>query len=198
MSAALRDHLPQAWLNKLDEAHNEDAARIAFSYDREICQLLQNTEWARSESQRLYSELKKDDTKTDIRKNVKGQPVFNADTAPPNNGQSEGQRVNGQKRGKGPPLSAFLQFVPDIGPQQRDKQPPPYDNGGAHGRGNGQNLHGSWNPVRGFRQQHFPRNDVPSRGGYQQTGPGYFDNTCHHCGQEWHFARDCVRLDTRS
>ncbi len=43
-SAALRGHLPQAWLNKLDEAHNEDAARIVFSYDREICQLLQNTE----------------------------------------------------------------------------------------------------------------------------------------------------------
>ncbi len=50
-SAALRDHLPQAWLNKLDEAHNEDATRIAFSYDREICQLVQNTERVRSESQ---------------------------------------------------------------------------------------------------------------------------------------------------
>ncbi|MCP4605369.1 MAG: hypothetical protein GY847_33425, partial [Proteobacteria bacterium] len=85
-SAALRDHLPQAWLNKLDEAHNEDSTRIAFSYDRDICQLLQNTERVHSESQRLYSKLsKKDDTRTDSKKNDKGQPVFNTDTAPPNN-----------------------------------------------------------------------------------------------------------------
>ncbi len=42
--AALRDHLPQVWLNKFDEAHNEDSSRIAFSYDRDICQLLQDTE----------------------------------------------------------------------------------------------------------------------------------------------------------
>ncbi len=44
VSAALRDHLPQAWLNKLDKVHNEDSSRIAFSYDRDICQLLQNME----------------------------------------------------------------------------------------------------------------------------------------------------------
>ncbi len=36
-STVLRDHLPQAWLNKLDEAHNANPARIAFSYDREVC-----------------------------------------------------------------------------------------------------------------------------------------------------------------
>ncbi len=43
-STALRDKLPQAWLNKLDEAHNEDPSRIAFSYDWEVCQLLQDME----------------------------------------------------------------------------------------------------------------------------------------------------------
>ncbi len=43
-STALRDKLPQAWLNKLDEAHNEDPSQIAFSYDREVCQLLQDME----------------------------------------------------------------------------------------------------------------------------------------------------------
>ncbi len=43
-STALRDKLPQAWLNKLDDAHNENPAQITFSYDREVCQLLQDTE----------------------------------------------------------------------------------------------------------------------------------------------------------
>ncbi len=48
---ALRGKIPLVWLNKLDEAHNEDPLRIAFSYDREVCQLLQDTERARAESQ---------------------------------------------------------------------------------------------------------------------------------------------------
>ncbi len=43
-STALRNKIPQAWLNKLDEVHNEDPSRIAFSYDREVCQLLQDME----------------------------------------------------------------------------------------------------------------------------------------------------------
>ncbi len=54
---------------------------------------------------------------------------------------------------------------------------PPSDGGGAHGRGNGQNQRSSWNPMRGFRQQRYPQNNAPSHGGYQQTGPGYFDKT---------------------
>ncbi len=43
-STALRDKLPQAWLTKLDEVHNEDPTRMVFSYDWEVCQLLQDTE----------------------------------------------------------------------------------------------------------------------------------------------------------
>ncbi len=35
-----------------------------------------------------------------------------------------------------------------------------------------------------------------SHGGYQQTGPGYFDNTCRRCGAEGHFVRDCTKPDT--
>ncbi len=114
-SVALRDHLPQAWLNKLDEAHNEDAHRMAFSYDRDICQLLQNMERARSESQRLYSELKADNSKTEPKKNAKGQPMLNADTGPPSNGQNDGQHGNGRKKGnQGRPPSAFMEFMLDI------------------------------------------------------------------------------------
>ncbi len=133
-STALRDKLPQAWLNKLDEAHNEDPSRIAFSYDQDVCQLLQDTERACSESQWLYSELnKKDDAKTEPKKNFKGQPMFNTDTAPPNNKQNDGQCGGGQRKGRGNPPSAFQEFLPDIGLQQMDKQVAPFDNGGARG-----------------------------------------------------------------
>ncbi len=43
-STALREKLPLAWLNKLDDVHYEDLTRIAFSNDWEVCQFLQDTE----------------------------------------------------------------------------------------------------------------------------------------------------------
>ncbi|MCP4698291.1 MAG: hypothetical protein GY862_15770, partial [Gammaproteobacteria bacterium] len=159
-SAALRDHLPLAWLNKLDEAHNEDSNRITFSYERDYCQLMQNTERARSELQRLYSELRKDNGKPDTKKNAKGGPMFNTDTGAPSEPQNEGQRGNGRKKwNRGKPPSAFAQYLPDTGSQQMDQQTPPhFDGGGGRGRGNGQEQHGSWNPLRGFKQHNYSQN----------------------------------------
>ncbi|MCP4544097.1 MAG: hypothetical protein GY832_43860, partial [Chloroflexi bacterium] len=187
-SAELRHHLPQGWVNKLDEAHNKDSDRITFSYDRDLCQLLQNMERARSEGQRLTNDLKKEDGKPEAKKNVKGQPMFNTDTGAPDEAQGGGQRGRGRQKGnKGDPPSAFTRYMPDIGPEQMDRrQQPPFDNGGAHGRGNGPDPK-CWNPMRGFRQP----NGAPGRGGNQQSGTGRGGNTCRLCGREGHFAREC-------
>ncbi len=56
-STELREKIPLAWLNKLNDVHDEDPSQITFSYDREVCQHLQNTECAWAESQRLHSKL---------------------------------------------------------------------------------------------------------------------------------------------
>ncbi len=50
-STELRDKIPLAWLNKLNDAHDEDPSRLTFLYDQEICQHLQNTEHARAKLQ---------------------------------------------------------------------------------------------------------------------------------------------------
>ncbi len=57
VSTVLRDKIPQAWLNKLDDVHDENLARLAFSCDHGICQHLQNSERVQSEHQKLHNEL---------------------------------------------------------------------------------------------------------------------------------------------
>ncbi len=109
-STELRDKIPQAWLNKLNDAHDENPARLAFLYDCEICQHLQNTEHVWAESQKLNNELcmdRKDNSKVDQKKNFKGQAVFSAETNAPSNEQFARKCGNGQTKAKGRTPSAF-------------------------------------------------------------------------------------------
>ncbi len=105
-STELRDKIPQAWLNKLDDAYDGNLARLAFSYDREICQHLQNSERTQSEHQRLNNELctdRRDDSKMEPKKNFKGQAVLSTEMTVLSDKQFARNRGNGQKKAKGRP-----------------------------------------------------------------------------------------------
>ncbi len=89
----------------------------------------------RAESQRLHSELnRKDDSRTDPKKNFKGQPVFNVDMATQNDEQSIGQRGNGRKKGKGRSPSTFQGYMPEATLQQAEYCTVPFNNGGNRER----------------------------------------------------------------
>ncbi len=117
----LRDKIPMAWLNKLDDAHNENPSRIAFSYDCKFCMHHQNSEQARVEHQRLNNELnlnRRYEPKMEQKKNVRGKAMLSADTTLPGDDQFAGKWGNGQKKNKGRHLSVFEGYMPEAPLQQ--------------------------------------------------------------------------------